>query len=338
MDNIILQTSQIFNDFTIIDQPFLIRENHQVLAHILLPRNYSGSPSKPSPIIINWHGGYLVAGHGLLPLFFPPLLLRLAKKHSAIIVSPDHALLPREEGLSSVQADAEAFHHWLHSSFAELLAATAPSYEPDLTRILLHGGSSGAYLALSSALSHPKSYRCVSLMYPMIYFDTDWWRKGSRAVGAPNPGRLPDTAFPVDDQVVMHQLEEFRQGPVVTMPGAERNVFGACVARAGLFLEIFNPGGKLDDDSAVWLNRRVEQGSELPEHIWVLHADCDTVVPIETSLRFAQTMKRQGRPIRLDIVKELDHCCDMAVTEDWKGSDDPVVLDAAEWLVEKWLE
>nr|AEV21231.2 putative alpha/beta hydrolase fold protein [Periglandula ipomoeae] len=338
MDNIVLQTSEIFDDFTIIDQPFWTRENHPILAHIILPRSYLSSSSKPSPVIINWHGGYLVAGHGLLPLFFPPLLLSLAKKHSAIIISPDHALLPRKEGLSSVQADAEAFHHWLHSSFADTLAEKAPSYEPDLTRILLHGGSSGAYLALSSALSHPKSYRCLSLMYPMIDFDTDWWRKGSRAVGAPNPGCLPDAAFPVDDQVVMDQLEKFREGPIVTIPGAERDGFGACVARAGLFPEIFNPGGKLDDDSAVWLNRRVEQGSELPERIWVLHADGDTVVPVETSLSFAQTMKQQDRPVRLDIVKGLDHCCDMAVTEDWKGSDDPVVFGAAEWLVEKWLE
>nr|AET79200.1 putative alpha/beta hydrolase fold protein [Claviceps paspali] len=338
MDKVVLQTNEIFDDFTVFDQPFVTREGHPVLAHVLLPRCLPGSSSQPSPIIVNWHGGYLVGGHGVLAMFFPPLLLRLAKKHSAIIVSPDYALLPRKEGLPSVQADAEAFHGWLHSSLAETLAEKAPGREADLTRVLLHGGSAGAYLALSSALAHPRSYRCLSLMYPMIDFDTDWWRRGSRAVGAPNPARLPDAAFPADDQAVVDQLEKFREGPTVTMPGDERDGFGAWLARAGLFSEILNPGGGLDDDSAAWLNRRVKQGAELPGRIWVLHADGDTVVPIETSLGFAQTMKLQGRPVRLDIVRGLDHMCDMAVTEDWKGSDDAVVLDAAEWLVEKWLE
>ncbi|KID68982.1 uncharacterized protein G6M90_00g054550 [Metarhizium brunneum] len=335
MDKIVPQTDEIFNDFKIIDEPFVTRDNHPILAHILLPKE---APPKPSPVIINWHGGYLVAGHGLFALFFPPLLLQLAKKHSAIIVSPDHTLLPHKDGLVAVQEDAEAFHEWLHSSFPKVLAERTPGFQVDLSRILLHGGSSGAYLALSSALAHPDSYRSLSLMYPMIDFDTDWWRRGSRAVGAPNPGCLPDAAFPANDNTVKDQLEKFMKEPIVTMPGAERDGFGAWVARAGLFPELFNPGGKLDDDAAVWLNRRVKQGAKLPERIWVLHADEDTVVPIETSLTFQETMKQQQRPVRLDIVKGLDHCCDMAITEDWKGSQDPVILEAADWLVEKWLE
>ncbi|KHN97501.1 uncharacterized protein MAM_04516 [Metarhizium album ARSEF 1941] len=335
MDKIVPQTSEIFDDFTIIDEPFVIRDNHPILAHILLPRD---SSSKPHPVIINWHGGYLVAGHGLFPLFFPPLLLQLAKKHSAIIVSPDHTLLPHKDGLAVIQEDAESFHVWLHSWFPKVLAQRTSHCEVDLTRTLLHGSSSGAYVAMSSALAHPDSYRSLSLMYPMIDFDTEWWRRGSRAAGAPNPGCLPDAAFPADDGAVRAELERFLEAPIVTMPKAERDGFGAWVARAGLFPELFNPGGKLDDHPTVWLNRRVQQGAKLPERIWVLHADADTVVPIETSLTFQETMKGQQRPVRLDIVEGLDHCCDMAITEGWKGSQDPVILEAADWLVEKWLE
>ena len=82
----------------------------------------------------------------------------------------------------------------------------------------------------------------------------------------------------------------------------------------------------------------MQGGAALPERVWVLHGDSDSAVPVETSLSFAQTMEKQGRPVRLDVVKDMDHGFDLFPGKDWKGSDDPLILDATAWLAEKWLQ
>ncbi|KND94613.1 putative carboxylesterase, partial [Tolypocladium ophioglossoides CBS 100239] len=329
-----LPTMDIFNDFHILGEPYVVRDDHPIVAHILLPKN---PPQGPRPVLIHWHGGYLVMAHGLYPPFFPKFILDLAKKHSAIIISPDYTLLPHKDGLAAVQADVQAFHGWMQSSLESFLANKAPSHQPDLSRILLNGGSAGGYVAMSHALASPKSFRALGLEYPMIDFDTEWWRNGSRAVGAPNPGQLPDSDFP-DDADVKERIKQLRNGPRVSATETERQGFGASIARAGFFADVFSPGGKLDDDPTVWLNRRVRQGAELPERIWVLHGDVDAAVPVDTSLAFAETLKQQGRAVRLDVVKGMDHGFDMAPAHGWKGPEDPLILEATSWLAEKWLE
>lgn len=318
---------------------YVVRDGHAIVAHILLPRN---PPPGPRPVLINWHGGYLVMANGVYPPFFPQFILNLAKKHSAIIISPDHTLLPHKDGLAAVQADVRAFHAWMQSSLTSFLANKEPSCQPDLSRIFLNGGSAGGYVAMSHALAFPRSFRALSLAYPMIDFGTEWWRKGSRAVGAPNPGQLPDSEFPANDADLKQRILQIQNGPRVSATGTERQGFGASIARAGFFADVFSPGGKLDDDPTVWLNRRIRQGAELPGRIWVLHGDVDSAVPVDTSLAFAETLKQQGRAsrgtLRLDVVRGMDHGFDMAAANGWKGPEDPLILEATAWLAEKWLE
>ncbi len=315
---------------------FVTRDGHAILAHILLPKN---ALSRPRPVIINWHGGYLVIAHGLYAPFFPQFILDLAKKHSAIIISPDYTLLPHKDGLAAVQADILALHEWLVSSFASILAAKAPSYEADLTRVLLNGGSAGGYVATSHALAFPNFFRALSLTYPMLNFDTEWWRKGSLATGSPNPMLLPDDAFVSDTKAIKEQIQQFQDGNRISATGdTERQAFAPSVARAGLFLDIFNPQGKLDNDSSVWINRRIQAGAKLPERVWILHGGADSGVPADTSIAIAETMKGQGRPIRLDIVEGKDHGFDAEPSAGWKAEKDPIILNGLAWLVEQWLK
>ncbi|KAJ6442731.1 alpha/beta hydrolase fold-3 domain-containingprotein [Purpureocillium lavendulum] len=331
-----MATKEIFNDFDIIDEPFVTRDGHPILAHILLPKN---PPPGPRPVIVNWHGGYLIMAHGLYAPFFPQYVLDLARRHAAIVVSPDYTLLPHADGLAAVHDDMRAFHGWFTTALAPLLADRAPPEypPPDLARVLLNGGSAGGYLATSHALAFPDAFRGLALAYPMIDFDTPWWRRGSRAVGAPNPGHAPDAAFAADPEHVRRRIERVRSGPRVSAAEEERQGFGAEVARAGFFPDVFNPNGKLDDDETVWLNRRIAKGAALPERVWVLHGDNDSAVPIDTSVAFAETMKEQGRPVRLDTVKGMDHGFDLAPGKDWEGPSDPRILEATAWLAEDWL-
>ncbi|UNI23258.1 hypothetical protein JDV02_009090 [Purpureocillium takamizusanense] len=358
-----MPTSEIFNDFDIISEPYVTRENHPILAHVLIPKDMDPAPPGPRPVIVNWHGGYLIAAHGLYAPFFPQFVLALARKHAAVIVSPDYTLLPHADGLAAVQDDVRAFHGWFTTALGPLLVATATAnttdekqattttttmatITPDLSRVLLSGGSAGGYVATSHALAFPDAFRGLALTYPMIDFDTEWWRRGSQAVGAPNPGRVPDAAFPADVTTVRARIEREHTATalgsrVSAAADDERLGFGSEIARAGLFHDVFNPDGRLDGDESVWINRRIAGGSGesllLPPRVWVLHGDADSAVPVETSVSFAETMERQGRPVRLDVIAGMDHGFDLFPGQGWKGPDDPVILEATAWLAEEWL-
>lgn len=290
----------------------------------------------PRPLIINWHGGYLVSASGLYPRFFPLFILALAKKHGAIIVSPDYTLLPHADGLAAVQNDVKALDSWLHESFSSALAAKDLNCKVDLSKILLNGGSAGGYVALSHALLNPDAFRAVALAYPMIDFDTEWWKKGCKATGTPNPYHLPDAMFPPEAEL-KQLVEAHRTGPVVTVADDNRTGFGAALAIRGWFYDIFSPGGKLDNDPSVWLNKRVAAGEKLPKNIWLFHGTGDTAVPSETSVTFAKVMEEQGRGIKLDLIEGREHGCDIVAEDGWKGPDEPVILNGAEWLATSWL-
>jgi acetyl esterase/lipase len=103
-------------------------------------------------------------GSALYPPLFPPWLLTLAQSHSAIVVSPDYTLLPSPNGLSDITADIATFWKWLHESLPSILSERALSHSIDFSRILVHGGSAGGYLAASAALSHPREIRSTLIV------------------------------------------------------------------------------------------------------------------------------------------------------------------------------
>lgn len=313
---------------------YVKREEHEILAHVLIPKD---SHSEPRPVIVNWHGGYLVGGHGLYPPIFPQFIINLALKHSAVIISPDYTLLPHQDGLAAIQDDILAFHSWLNCQLPELLEKRVPGAFIDVSRLLVHGASAGGYVALAHALAEPAAIGALSLSYPMIDFDTDWWKKGIKAVNAPNPFHYPDEAFPANDDDVKARIETYRNGPRESVTGIDRVAVGMWIARIGLFHDVFNPNGRLDENELVWLNRRVKTGARLPERIWVLHGSGDTAVPPDTSTLFAAVMEAQGRKVRLDMVDGKEHGFDMAASENWQGANDPLILEATAWLAETWL-
>lgn len=61
-------------------------DSHEIHLDVLLSKDFAARPDG-APVILRFHGGGLITGASLTPLFFPQYLLDLAVKHSAVIVS-----------------------------------------------------------------------------------------------------------------------------------------------------------------------------------------------------------------------------------------------------------
>jgi acetyl esterase/lipase len=261
--------------------------------------------------------------------------LPFTKSSSAILISADHTLLPSPNGLADITADAAAFWEWLHESLASVLAKRAPSHSVDLGRILVNGGSAGGYLAASLALSHPKEIRALAMAYPMLDLDSDWYRLGSKATGAPNPLNKADSEFP-DEKGMRAKVAELAAGPVVAEAGPDRQGVMGGLVRLGLICELFDPKGGLEGERGVWPVRRVKAGEQLPKRVWVMHGEVDTAVPTDGSRVFCvEVSKALGTSVevRLDLVPRKEHGFDISMTPDVDG----MIKEATAWLAEEWL-
>ena len=77
--------------------------------------------------------------------------LEFALSHNALIVSPDHRLLPEAKG-TDVLDDVEAFANWMHDELPSIAEQESWHASPDLARVAAIGASSGGYLAMQMAL------------------------------------------------------------------------------------------------------------------------------------------------------------------------------------------
>jgi acetyl esterase/lipase len=166
----------------------------------------------------------------------------------------------------------------------------------------------------------------------MLDFDSDWFRRGSAAVGAPNPFLRPDSDFPSEAEL-RAKIATLAAGPVASEGGADRmGVFGG-LARLGLLYELFDPEGKLQGEIGVWPMRRVKAGERLPSRVWVMHGDADSAVPLEGSRVFCAeaTKAAVGTEVRLDVMPGLEHVFDA------EPSAAQMISEATAWLAETWL-
>jgi pimeloyl-ACP methyl ester carboxylesterase len=77
--------------------------------------------------------------------------LEFALSHNALIISPDHRLLPEANG-TDVLDDVEAFSNWMHDELPSIADRESWHASPDLGRVAAIGASSGGYLAMQMAL------------------------------------------------------------------------------------------------------------------------------------------------------------------------------------------
>ncbi|KAG5752888.1 hypothetical protein H9Q72_005656 [Fusarium xylarioides] len=153
---------------------YKVIEGQPILLDLLVPKSL---PSGELPVLIRFHGGFLVYGSRDNLQLTPPRILEYVIENNTILVSCDYRLLPESTGLEILE-DIEDVWSWVQSSLSEAMGTmTNGKSRADLGRVLVAGESAGGYLAIQLAFRHPTAFRAVIASYPTIDMRSDHFCK-----------------------------------------------------------------------------------------------------------------------------------------------------------------
>lgn len=318
-----------FDPFHVLTTPYKVIDGHEITLNVVYPKSLKPSP-RGSPIIIRFHGGGLAAGASMFPDFFGRWLLELAERHSALIVSPDHRLLP-EVSVADILDDVEDFWQWIHKELPSLLQKQPGNITPDLTRIMTAGESAGGYLSIQLSLSHPDSIKATTAAYPMVDIDGPYFTQKFPKQLMEVP-QLPETL--VSDHMAKVRAQEALLGGKKVLVSSD-----ARLERAPLMLAMIQHGSfgeYLDPTDARQVPiKSLERGAHFPKGgVFVWHGGEDSLVPVEGSQKFAESVTKLYPESQFTL----------AVRPGEHGFDSDTTIDE-EWmskglgpLVEAWLD
>lgn len=209
----------------------------------------------------------------------PQFQLDYALMHSAILIAPDHRLMPEANG-HDILSDLSDFWTWIRNDLAPHLSRTTPGIEPDLDRILVAGASAGAYLAVQSALSQPVgTFRAIIGAYPMLDIGSDFFTKNFRKV-------ISDVE-PLPTSIVDDHIAAMAPNAIITAADPpERFPLAIAIVQQGRYTDFF---GK---DPLFFPVETILQAEKMP-FTFMYHATDDTAVPVEGTLKFVERVREK---------------------------------------------
>ncbi|KAK5120213.1 hypothetical protein LTR85_006419 [Meristemomyces frigidus] len=304
-----------FSAFNLVDVVYKSVDDTPIQASILIPKDIK--PRK-HPLMIRWHGGFLVTGNRLFQDWYPQWTLDLALKHQAIIVTPDHRLMPEATGLDILQ-DVKDFFTWLLTP-GNMAQHMRNSVEVDLHNILMNGESAGGWLAWQSAVLHPERIAAVVAHYPMLDMHApQFMEKYEKQLFTPPAPQLP-----------VHILDDFLQNlkgneVVTSATPPERLPLGLVILQQGRTAEFFGT------DRSLYPLDMLDDMTSMPP-TWILHGKDDSAVPVQGTRNYAAELHRKLPEARLHLsLEEGEHGFDnhgpngepASLETDWvkKGAD-----------------
>lgn len=223
--------------------------------------------------------------------WFPIWLLQLAKKHNAVIVSPNYRLLP-ESTSPEIFSDIEDFWAWLRSSaVTELLETCSTPTQLDLGRILTAGDSAGGLLSICVGLAHADEIRATTATYPCVDMASEYFRTPTSSEPFPD---VP--ASTVDDYLAQMDRRAIRSSALLP---DRFDLMLAAIYYGGLG-QFYDYGAEDSPREAryplEWLDRpdvKIPRGG-----IAILHGMQDAIVPVEQSQKFVAKAREvmKGKP------------------------------------------
>ena len=176
-------------------------------------------------------------------MFMASWLPSYALSINAIIVSPDHRLLPSASSANIIE-DLESLWSWAHSSLPSVLASRAPGHTVDLDRILVEGGSAGGFCAAHLGLTHYKEVKAVIIIYGMLDMFSNYFKYGlDHPDTKPSPLASPRWTGEELDQKIKEAKEAGWTSERITVLGEKS--LGSSIFQGGRILDFFE-GRKLD--------------------------------------------------------------------------------------------
>jgi acetyl esterase/lipase len=303
--------------------------SHPLSVHILIP---NAPTTSPRPILVKFHGGFLITGTAAYEDWFPQWLIDYALQHNAVIVLPNHRLLPEANGVE-IQEDIRDFWTWL--------AQTLPSYahefgaEVDLHHVLVAGESAGGYLSVQSALAWTGAMppnvavkACIAT-YPILdvsaKFYTESYEKG--IFGGKN---LPATILATHLADIEADAKSGNRRVVSDVTPPARLPLALSIVQQGKYLEFLgeerslNPMVRLEDVKA----------QDVPP-VLIIHGRDDSAVPTEGSHKFVEKAREALGEGRVELVVRpgehgFDTDASVRLETDW-------LRDALGRITEAWL-
>ncbi|KAH8705252.1 Alpha/Beta hydrolase protein [Talaromyces proteolyticus] len=329
-----------YSGFSIIQADYKKIGEHGIRADVLIPNSVPGGKR---PVILRFHGGGLVLGDSLFPLWFPEWALDLAQQKSAIIVSANYRFLPEATGVD-ILTDIDDFWTWVHSSELAHLLSSHPSsngspIELDLDRCLAAGDSAGGLLSVYLGLSHAEDgIRAITGSSPMLNIDPPTVYPSVQSTLLPTP---PESF--IDEFVgrIQPGTVVTSENPSFANPSERLLFFGAAFGHHRLpeFYTRDYESSTTHHDRIFQLQRLDQPDIKLPKGgIVIVHGEQDDIVAVESSHRFINKVRERfhGQPGEDKVVLHVrpgGHCFDNHVhlAEPW-------LQDTLKDAVAAWLE
>lgn len=311
-----------FPDATVLTYTYKTIGTHPIDIDIVIPHSLSPGPH---PLIVNYHGGFLITGARNYAPFLAPWIPSYAASRSAILVSADYRLLPESRGIDIV-ADLEDSWAWIQTRLNDVLRQAGGGHQVDLGRVLVLGASAGGYCALQMALSFPREIQACLPIYPVLDYHGEFFTKGPGRLGL-NMSGLPAEEY--DEHTIDAHLANTTDGAVVSAAGDEvRNQLARTIVFHGRINEF------MGTEKVVFPFLRVQDGATLPGRVWIMHGKDDSAVPLKGSERFVELVgeKCPESQVRLTI-RTGEHGFDAGakLDEEW-------LKEGLEWLEGSWLQ
>ncbi|PWY86750.1 alpha/beta-hydrolase [Aspergillus heteromorphus CBS 117.55] len=305
------------------------------------------TPQTPKPVILWFHGGYLITGSRKA---IPSWLLAFANTQQWSLVSADYRVLPESTGLATLE-DTTSAYEWVAHSLKEL----HPESCTDTNRIIIGGASAGGWCTLTTALhfcaasyshSHNQSDSdggshnpstiakpaALFLLYPMVDPGTETWARGFA---------LPGSSLDADaEERVMGEIATSLASETISdgedFPKSEAEVLTRkrvawvwAVLQKGLFLEYLTgvPGfaGKLLDGGVEGaaegqvrklfpLDFGTFEQQAFPRTV-VVHGVDDQEVSCQESERLVSLLAKADVQVDYFPVTGADHAFDLEIGE-----------------------
>nr|RBR00314.1 hypothetical protein FVER53263_13803 [Fusarium verticillioides] len=258
-------------------------EGQPVLLDLFVPK---GLPSGDQPVLIRFHGGFLVYGSRDNIQLTPPRILEYALENNTILVSCDYRLIPESNGVEILQ-DIDDVWSWVQSSLSNAIGTmTNGKSGADLGKVLLAGESAGGYLAIQLALRHPSAFRAVIASYPMIDMRSDHFCKAYPK----QMSQYPKIGY----ELVSEHLKQLPDGPQPTTQAISN--LPIAMVQHGTYTSFFGDHRSLFPIECLEDNPQL--ALELP-FIWLQHGNDDSEVPIEGSRKFVAKLRELNPQAKL---------------------------------------